>query len=151
MRAEGGRAGGMEAAFAPYRPVQSRDNTPQAYMGVQRGSHGTARGVRLTLYVAGSSPRSQRAICNLYGMMARPEAGACEVEVVDVLDAPERAEEDRVLATPTLLKESPPPRRRVTGDLSDAAIVMRIIFTPDPPRAALPLSSWFTSRREGKA
>lgn len=54
---------------------------------------------------------------------------ACEVEVIDVLEFPERAEEDRILATPTLIRESPLPRRRITGDLSDATRVLQLIGT----------------------
>jgi hypothetical protein len=59
-------------------------------------------------------------------------SGRCEVEVIDVVEAPERTERERILATPTLLKEFPPPRRRVTGDLSDLATVAPIIAPENP-------------------
>lgn len=45
--------------------------------------------------------------------------GEYDLEIIDVLDRPEAAETDRVLATPTLIKQLPPPLRRVIGDLSD--------------------------------
>jgi circadian clock protein KaiB len=87
----------------------------------------TIGATRLKLYVAGVSSRSQRAIDNLCDLVSSGRAGACEIEVIDVLEFPERAEQERVLATPTLLKDFPPPRRRVTGDLSDLDQVMRIL------------------------
>ena len=45
--------------------------------------------------------------------------GEYELEIIDVLEQPEAAETDRILATPTLIKQLPPPLRRVIGDLSD--------------------------------
>lgn len=87
------------------------------------------RGLRFHLFVAGSSPRSDRAVQNLRRMVDEHIDQACEVEVIDVLEFPERAEEDRILATPTLIRESPLPRRRITGDLSDAARVLQLIGT----------------------
>ena len=36
-----------------------------------------------------------------------------------MLENPQRAEDERILATPTLIKQLPPPLRRVIGDLSD--------------------------------
>jgi circadian clock protein KaiB len=83
--------------------------------------------VRFQLFVAGESPRSQRAIENLQRLVSASPAGCCEIEVIDVLASPDLAEEWRILATPTLIKSSPPPRRRVTGDLSDSEKVLRVI------------------------
>lgn len=74
--------------------------------------------VRLTLYVAGSTPRSDAAIDNLRRICAGELAGEAEFTVVDVVENPERAEEARILTTPTVVRESPAPTRRVTGDLS---------------------------------
>jgi circadian clock protein KaiB len=47
-----------------------------------------------------------------------------QVEVIDVTADPDLAESERILATPTLVRESPPPRRRVIGDLSDTALAV---------------------------
>ena len=52
-------------------------------------------------------------ICRLLGEK-------CEVEVVDTIAEPERAEQDNVLATPTLIRLDPLPERRVLGGLSEA-------------------------------
>ena len=50
--------------------------------------------------------------------------GRYELEIVDVLEHPQRAEDERILATPTLIKQLPPPLRRVIGDLSDKEKVL---------------------------
>jgi circadian clock protein KaiB len=73
----------------------------------------------LTLYVTGTSPRTKVAIDNLNKICAQELAGQYKLEIVDVLENPQRAEDERILATPTLIKQLPPPLRRVIGDLSD--------------------------------
>ena len=78
----------------------------------------------LTLYVTGTSPRTRIAIDNLNRICAEELAGRYELEIVDVLEHPQRAEDDRILATPTLIKQLPPPLRRVIGDLSDTDKVL---------------------------
>ena len=73
----------------------------------------------LTLFVTGTSPRTQVAIANLNRICAQELDGRYKLEIVDVLEHPQRAEDERILATPTLIKQLPPPLRRVIGDLSD--------------------------------
>jgi circadian clock protein KaiB len=73
----------------------------------------------LTLYVTGTSPRANIAIGNLQRICEQELEGQYELEVVDVLENPQRAEDEKILATPTLIKQLPPPLRRVIGDLSD--------------------------------
>ena len=73
----------------------------------------------LTLYVTGTSPRTKIAIENLNRICKQDLDGQYELEIVDVLENPQRAEDERILATPTLIKQLPPPLRRVIGDLSD--------------------------------
>ena len=60
-----------------------------------------------------------RAIANATAMCGLHFASAHELEIVDMMEAPERALADGIVVTPTLLKLSPPPMRRVIGDLSD--------------------------------
>jgi circadian clock protein KaiB len=72
----------------------------------------------LTLYVLGTSPKSQAAEYNLRRLCDEELPGQYELEIVDVMQHPERAEQDRVLATPTLIKRAPPPVFRVVGDMS---------------------------------
>jgi circadian clock protein KaiB len=73
----------------------------------------------LTLYVTGTSPRAKVAISNLQRLCETELEGQYELEVVDVLENPQRAEDEKILATPTLIKQLPLPLRRVIGDLSD--------------------------------
>jgi circadian clock protein KaiB len=79
---------------------------------------------RFTLYVAGHTARSQRAYASLQRICRERLGDEFEIELVDVVSAPEKAEEHRVLTTPTVVKERPEPRRRITGDLSDATRVL---------------------------
>ena len=80
--------------------------------------------LQLRLYITGQTPRSEKAIANLRRIMvAEGLEDAYEVEIIDVLERPEMAEEERILATPTLVRTLPPPVRRVIGDLSDWELV----------------------------
>jgi circadian clock protein KaiB len=71
------------------------------------------------LYVAGQSERSQAAQTNLRKLCESFLPGRYELEVIDAAEDPGLAEEQRILATPTVLRLAPPPQRRVIGDLSD--------------------------------
>src|SRR5689334_25441627 len=73
----------------------------------------------LKLYVTGQTPRAQRAVANLRRLCKEELDGRYEIEIIDVLEHPHLAETDRILATPTLIKQLPPPLRRVIGDLSN--------------------------------
>lgn len=79
---------------------------------------------RFKLYVTGQTPRSTRAIANLRSICGQALPDGCEVVIVDVLEQPHLAEQDKVLVTPTLIKEVPPPVRRVLGDLSNVEQVL---------------------------
>ncbi len=89
---------------------------------------GPAAGVkarwRLRLYIAGSMGRSAAALANLRALCLERLAGACEVEVVDLLREPARARSDGVVVLPTLERRAPEPVRRVVGDLSNAERVL---------------------------
>ena len=78
----------------------------------------------LRLYVTGTSPRAQVAIANLRRICEQDLRGQYDLEIIDVLEHPEVAETEKILATPTLIKQLPPPLRRVIGDLSDKEKVL---------------------------
>ncbi|HLU48434.1 MAG TPA: circadian clock KaiB family protein [Planctomycetota bacterium] len=80
--------------------------------------------VRFQLYVAGHSPKSLRAIANLRRICDEHLEGKASFVVVDVVEHPELAEMHRIHVLPTLVRESPPPKRRISGDLSDAKRVL---------------------------
>ncbi len=73
----------------------------------------------LQLYITGLTPRSERAIANLRRICEEKLDGRYEMAIIDVLERPQLAEDERILVTPTLIKPLPLPSRRVIGDLSD--------------------------------
>jgi circadian clock protein KaiB len=86
--------------------------------------------LHLTLYVAGDTPRSRQAMANLDRICAHLVGDRTSCATIDVLDDPDRADAERILTTPTLVRESPDPRRRVTGDLSDIPRVLAALGFP---------------------
>jgi circadian clock protein KaiB len=78
----------------------------------------------LKLFIAGMTPRSEQCIANLRSLFVRELAEEYELEVIDVLERPQLAEDEKILATPTLIKKLPPPVRRIIGDLSDSEKVL---------------------------
>lgn len=85
---------------------------------VENGASNPVR-YRLTLYISGGGPDSRRAIENAQAICGTYLRGMAELEVIDVLEHPEAAERDKILATPTLLRRFPLPARKIIGDLSD--------------------------------
>ncbi|MBF0180840.1 MAG: circadian clock protein KaiB [Magnetococcales bacterium] len=78
----------------------------------------------LKLYITGHTPRSERAIKNLRRICEEDLGGRYEMRVIDILEQPQLAEDEKILATPTLIKVLPPPLRRIIGDLSDSEKVL---------------------------
>lgn len=78
----------------------------------------------LKLYVAGNTPNSVRALKTLKNILDQEFQGVYALKVIDVLTNPQLAEEDKILATPTLAKILPPPVRKIIGDLSDRERVL---------------------------
>jgi circadian clock protein KaiB len=74
--------------------------------------------------VTGQSPRAETAIANLRRICEEDLEGEYELQIIDVLEDPEAAEDDKILATPTLIKQLPPPLRRIIGDLSNTEKVL---------------------------
>ncbi len=74
---------------------------------------------RFKLYITGHTPRSDLAIYNLRQLCDTKLKGNYKLEIIDILENPEMAEHERILATPTLIKLSPAPYQRITGDLSN--------------------------------
>lgn len=77
----------------------------------------------LRLYLTGRTPRSEQALINVRRLVAELIPGPHDLEIIDIQEHPERAEEENLLATPTLMKVAPPPIRRVIGDLSNIRAV----------------------------
>ncbi len=78
----------------------------------------------LRLYVAGLTPRSQRAIKNIRIICQEHLQGCYDLEVIDVFRQPALAKGEQIIAAPTLIKKLPLPLRRFIGDLSNTKRIM---------------------------
>ena len=78
----------------------------------------------LRLFVTSASSRTATAIANLRRICEQELQGQYELEIIDVLEYPEVAENEKILATPTLIKSLPLPLRRLIGDLSNTEKVL---------------------------
>ncbi len=85
---------------------------------------GDALAIRLVLYISGEAGSSIRAVAAARELVARLD-GRAELELVDVLADPARAAEGRIIATPTLVREQPPPPARLIGEFGDAQALAR--------------------------
>lgn len=80
---------------------------------------------QLSLFVAGTSSLSMRAINNLKIILTEYLEGKYELEVIDVHQQPLKAVNDDVTAVPMLIKKHPSPSRKLIGDMSNTAKVLR--------------------------
>ncbi|HTI58558.1 circadian clock KaiB family protein [Mucilaginibacter sp.] len=78
----------------------------------------------LRLYVAGKTERSVTALRNLQKYCEEHLKGQYKIEVVDLLEKPQLAEGDQILAVPTLVRKVPEPIRKIIGDLSNEEKVL---------------------------
>ena len=79
---------------------------------------------RLRLYVAGQTPKSIRAFANLNALCEEHLKGRYQVEVIDLLERPQLARGDQIVAIPTLVRKLPQPVRKIIGDLTDTVRVL---------------------------
>ena len=78
----------------------------------------------LRLYVAGKTPKSVTALNNLKRYCEEHLVGQYRIEVIDLLEQPQLAEGDQILAIPTLVRKVPEPIRKIIGDLSNEEKVL---------------------------
>ena len=78
----------------------------------------------LRLYVAGQTPKSLAAFSNLRKICETHLAGRYEIEVIDLLERPQLASGDEIVAVPTLVRKLPEPITKLIGDLSDTERVL---------------------------
>jgi circadian clock protein KaiB len=84
----------------------------------------------LRLYVAGSTPRSSRAITNLKTICESHLKGRYALTVVDLYEQKDHARKDQVMVAPTLIRQLPLPIRRLVGDLSQTERVLAALDLP---------------------
>lgn len=96
-----------------------RSDNSEPQPGIADQSVGTPASYKLRLYIAGLSFRSTEAV-NVVKMMCEEQLpGQYELEVIDIYQHPELARQGQVVAVPTLVRESPPPLRRLIGNLAN--------------------------------
>ncbi len=78
----------------------------------------------LRLYVAGQTPKAITAFTNLKKICEEQLDGKYSIEVIDLLENPQLANEYQIVALPTLIRKLPVPVRKIIGDLSDTERVL---------------------------
>lgn len=79
------------------------------------------------LYITGASPNSSRAITNLKFFLEKELKGGYELEIIDVYQQPHVAKTVDIIALPMLVRESPLPRLRLIGDMSNKEKLSRVV------------------------
>ena len=79
---------------------------------------------QLRLYVAGQTPKSALAFTNLKKICEEHLQGRYEIEIIDLLENPQLARGDQILALPTLVRRLPEPIKKIIGDLSNTERVL---------------------------
>jgi circadian clock protein KaiB len=116
-----GITGSMRLPTAPAPPAGRSSVDAAGNHQVPCSTTGT---LCLRLYVAGQAPNSVRAIATATALCREHFPSTHQLEIVDVLSNPSRASADGIIVTPTLIKLSPSPVRRVIGNLSDTPQVL---------------------------
>jgi len=86
---------------------------------------------RLRLFVAGQEPNSLKAMAILNRLRETHLQGGCELSIVDVFEDYQAAIEQHIVAVPTLIIESPPPRRIIVGSLEDEEKLLAALGDPE--------------------
>jgi len=104
------------------RGERRRQVTKQVRKPSKRGV--AAEVFQLRLYVAGQTPRSLAALANLKELCEEHLPGKYRIEVIDLLQKPQLAAGDQIVAVPTLVRRLPPPIKKIIGDLSNTERVL---------------------------
>jgi circadian clock protein KaiB len=87
----------------------------------------------LRLYITGMSPRSTAAVAAIKHVCEEHLPGQYQLDVIDLYRDPAQAQSEQIVAAPTLVKQDPPPERRLVGNLSDHLRVLRgLNLAPHP-------------------
>jgi circadian clock protein KaiB len=98
--------------------------------------NGARRTWRLRLYVAGQTPKSIAALANLKRLCEEHLAGHYRIEIVDLQKQPHLARRDEIIVIPTLVRQLPPPIRKIIGDLSNQQkVLLGLDVLPGEPEA----------------
>jgi circadian clock protein KaiB len=92
--------------------------------------------IELRLYIAGQTRKSIAALTNLRRICDEHLAGRYRVEIIDLMENPQQAQHDQIVAIPTLVRRLPEPIRRIIGDLSNSErVLVGLEVEPKPSEA----------------
>lgn len=105
------------------------DRNPSTHMKKSSAKKQKSKTIRsdffiLRLYIAGQTPNSVTAIANLTKICEDKLQGKYRIEVVDLLEKPQLAKGDQIIAIPTLVRRLPPPVKKIIGNLSKTESVI---------------------------
>jgi circadian clock protein KaiB len=112
---------------------RARKSTPAASLGKTAAGRKPGKAVArpggqneyiLRLYVAGQTAKSLQAFANLKQICEEHLAGRYRLEVIDLLVNPGLARGDQILALPALVRQLPPPVKKIIGDFTNAERVL---------------------------
>jgi circadian clock protein KaiB len=83
------------------------------------------------LYITGRRQKTLALIETLKGFLTERFKDQYSLEIIDVLEDPRRADDDMILATPTLVKSAPPPIRKIIGDLRNSPELFVLLNSRD--------------------
>jgi circadian clock protein KaiB len=99
--------------------MAAKANTTSKKAKANANGSANVRLMELRLYVAGQTPKSLAALANLKKICAEHLEGRYQLHVIDLVKTPQLAQNDQILAIPTLVRKLPEPVRKIIGDLSD--------------------------------
>jgi circadian clock protein KaiB len=112
MAKQGPATGMKKTSRAKAKPAIALETAPPP--GADEDGH-----YNLRLYVAGQTPKSIAAFANLKKLCEEYLPGRYKIEVIDLVENPQLAAGDQILALPTLVRKLPSPLKRIIGNLSD--------------------------------
>jgi circadian clock protein KaiB len=99
--------------------------TKQGHKSAVKDSSAKDPEYTLRLFITGTSPNSVRAIKNVREICETHLKGRYSLEIIDVYQQAVLAKEEQIIALPLLIKKSPGPERRLIGDMSETAKVLK--------------------------
>lgn len=104
---------------SPAKKIRKKESMQTQKENMQKGDIWELR-----LYVAGQTPKSLTAFANLKRLCEEHLAGQYRIEVIDLLENPQLAKGDQIIAIPTLVRKLPEPLKKIIGDLSNTERVL---------------------------
>ena len=102
----------------------SRSPSRRQSSATKKAADAASQEYLLRLYVAGQTPKSLQAFANLKQICETHLKGRYRIEVVDLIENPALARGDQILALPAVVRQLPPPVKKIIGDFSNVERVL---------------------------